>query len=72
MPYSSLYSPVTSRNRAADAVAAALDFIHRLGHAHCDVKPDNILLDARGNAYVTDFGLTKAVARAPTWLDPPS
>jgi serine/threonine protein kinase len=43
-------------------VATALDYMHRQGYVHRDVKPDNILFDAEGNAYVSDFGITKALA----------
>nr|MBO2504077.1 serine/threonine protein kinase [Thermoanaerobacterales bacterium] len=40
-------------------VAAALSVAHRAGVIHRDIKPGNILLDAEGNALVTDFGIAK-------------
>jgi serine/threonine-protein kinase len=43
-------------------VASALDFIHRQGAVHRDIQPDNILFDSEGNAYVSDFGIAKALA----------
>jgi tetratricopeptide (TPR) repeat protein len=40
-------------------IAKALEEAHTRGILHRDVKPQNILLDAAGNAYLTDFGLAK-------------
>ena len=41
-------------------VADALDFVHERGYLHRDVKPGNILFDAHGNAYLSDFGIAHA------------
>jgi serine/threonine protein kinase/WD40 repeat protein len=37
--------------------AEALEHAHQLGVIHRDVKPGNLLVDARGHLWVTDFGL---------------
>jgi tetratricopeptide (TPR) repeat protein len=37
--------------------AEALDHAHQLGIVHRDIKPANLLLDGRGNVWITDFGL---------------
>jgi hypothetical protein len=39
--------------------AEALDHAHQLGVVHRDVKPGNLLVDATGNLWVTDFGLAR-------------
>lgn len=42
-------------------VAIALQFAHQQDTIHRDVKPANIMLDTRENAYLGDFGLAKIV-----------
>ena len=50
--------------RLAAGILQGVAYMHAKGLVHCDLKPDNILLDTDGTAKIADFGLTMPVEMA--------
>jgi eukaryotic-like serine/threonine-protein kinase len=54
-------SPERAMSLAAD-ICGALDFSHRNGIVHRDVKPGNVMITPQGTVKVMDFGIARAVS----------
>jgi serine/threonine protein kinase/Tfp pilus assembly protein PilF len=64
--------PTAAALRIAREVADAIDYAHRQGIIHRDVKPENILLED-GHAVLADFGIARgAAAGGPQLTEPHS
>ncbi len=51
--------PLDEIDRLIEQIGGALDYAHRLGVIHRDIKPGNVLLDTQGDTYLSDFGLAR-------------
>lgn len=58
-----LGGPLNAReaSRICIALCEALDFAHRRGYIHRDIKPDNVLFREDGTPVLTDFGIARAL-----------
>src|SRR3954466_3563632 len=54
-------SPERAMSLTAD-ICGALDFSHRNGIVHRDVKPGNVMITPQGTVKVMDFGIARAVS----------
>ena len=52
------FAEARARFYAAE-ITLAIEYVHSLDIIYRDLKPENVLLDARGHVRLTDFGLSK-------------
>jgi len=52
-------------DRLFTQLCEALEYAHSRGVVHRDLKPANVLLDSRGNVFLSDFGIAKILENDP-------
>ena len=51
--------PLEEVQKLMGQICDGVSYAHKKGVIHCDIKPDNILLDESGNIIIVDFGIAK-------------
>ncbi len=65
-PQSMASAPLFDERKLRDLLlqlAEGLCFLHVHGKLHCDLKPSNVMVDAKGRVVILDFGLVQESAR---------
>ena len=56
--------PEHEAERIAGQILTALEYSHRAGVVHRDIKPGNIMIAANGQVKVMDFGIARAISES--------
>jgi serine/threonine protein kinase len=59
---SQTYMPLATIEQIMKCITEALDYAHDRGMLHRDVKPSNVILDTKGEAFLTDFGIARILS----------
>lgn len=54
--------PLPEATRIAEGILTALEYSHRAGVVHRDIKPGNVMVTSTGQVKVMDFGIARAIS----------
>ena len=54
--------PLAEAARIAEGILTALEYSHRAGVVHRDIKPGNVMVTSSGQVKVMDFGIARAIS----------